>query len=98
MSTKEKNTEENSDTIYKIKAWLAPGLFSIIGMLVWRDVSETKADVKLLLENQSANKVRIEHIQEEIDVLKKYYYAEKSQKEVFVFKQPAKKEDELEIR
>ena len=64
------NKNASKDQILSaIKEWVAPVLLSIVGMLLWRDISEMRADVKLLLTNQSADRVKIEKLEQDVDLL-----------------------------
>ena len=62
---------QKTDNIQKgvistIKEWAAPSLVAIVGMLVWRDITELRSDVKLLLYEQSANHVKIEMLEADV--------------------------------
>jgi hypothetical protein len=83
-----------------IKEYLAPLLLSIVGLFIWRDISEMRADVKLLLVQQSVDRVKIENMEGDIAMLKGSVYQNSNQKIVnYSYKtQPAKKEDEIEIQ
>jgi hypothetical protein len=66
---------QKTDNIQKgvistIKEWAAPSLVAIVGMLVWRDITELRSDVKLLLYEQSANHVKIEMLETDVKELK----------------------------
>ena len=81
------------------KSYISPILLSIVGMFIWRDLSEVRSDVKTLLDNQSANRVRIETLQADVSALKVYVYGNKYHSDnITTIQQPAKKEDELEIK
>lgn len=64
-----KNTSKDQ-IISVLREWAAPLLLSIVGMLLWRDISEMRADVKLLLTTQSANQVKIDQLEKDVDLLK----------------------------
>lgn len=99
--TSQKNSD---DAVNIIKSYIAPALFSIIGLFLWRDVSEMRADLKTLLSNQSANEVKIQTLQADVTALKSFVYNESY--EPFVNgnrislppAQPAKKEEEIKIK
>ena len=85
-----------------IKSYISPLLISIIGVFIWRDMSEMRQDLKLLLTNQSANQVKIATLQEDVSALKSdinslktFVYTNEYQ---IVPTQPGKKEDEQTIR
>lgn len=65
-----KDNDPKAGVISTIKEWAAPTLIGIVGMLVWRDVTELRTDVKLLLYNQSANEVKIHNLEEEVKTLR----------------------------
>jgi hypothetical protein len=71
------NKFSKGDVISTLKEWVAPALISIVGMLVWRDVTEMRADVKLLLTQQSADRVKIEQLEKDVDILKNYMFVER---------------------
>jgi hypothetical protein len=81
-----------------VKEFLAPILLSIVGLFIWRDISEMRADVKLLLVQQSADRVKIENMESDIAMLKSVVLQLNKVKDGTYVVQPAKKEDELDIR
>jgi hypothetical protein len=52
--------------ISALKEWASPILIAIVGMLLWRDVTEMRADIKLLLTQQSADRVKIEQLEDDV--------------------------------
>lgn len=64
------------DVISTLKEWVAPALISIVGMLLWRDITEMRTDIKLLLTQQSADRVKIEQLEKDVDILKSYVFIE----------------------
>lgn len=58
------------EVISILKEWASPVLIAIVGMLLWRDVTEMRADIKLLLTQQSADRVKIEQLEKDVDMLK----------------------------
>lgn len=90
--------KEKESIISTIKEWASPSLIAIIGIFLWRDLSELKADVKLLLIQQSADKVRIDNIQSEVNMLKTYVFDNKTKDQIIQHpQQPALKQDETEV-
>lgn len=59
-----------------LKEWASPVLIGIVGMLLWRDVTEMRSDVKLLLVQQSADRVKIEQLETDMKMLKGYLFVE----------------------
>lgn len=71
MNSTNKTTSSSKDQILSVlKEWIAPTLISIVGMLVWRDINELRADVKILLLNQSASAVEIQSLKSDVASLK----------------------------
>ena len=58
-------TKENP-AITAFKIWIFPGLVSIMGMMIWHEVSEIKSDVKLLLAQMNVDKTRIDNLERQI--------------------------------
>jgi hypothetical protein len=92
------SSQSQSKIIGTIKEFLAPILLSIVGLFIWRDISEMRADVKLLLVQQSADRVKIENMESDIAMLKSVVLQPGKVKDGTYVVQPAKKEDELEIK
>jgi hypothetical protein len=59
-----------------LKEWASPVLIGIVGMLLWRDVTEMRSDVKLLLVQQSADRVKIEQLENDVKMLKGYLFTQ----------------------
>jgi hypothetical protein len=68
MRTSDKYPKE--EVISILKEWASPVLVAIVGMLLWRDVTEMRADIKLLLTQQSADRVKIEQLEDDVKMLK----------------------------
>lgn len=62
------------EKVSAIKAWLTPILMSILGVMIWHDLNEMKRDIKILLAKDSANQIRIEQLEKDVDVIKKQIY------------------------
>lgn len=58
-------TKENP-SIAAFKVWVFPSLVSLISLLIWNDVNEIKADVKLLMAQSNIDKTRIDNIEREM--------------------------------
>jgi hypothetical protein len=55
------------DSMYtQFKSWIFPGLVSILGMMIWNDVNEIKADVKSLMAQSNIDKTRIDNLEREV--------------------------------
>jgi hypothetical protein len=71
MSTN-KTEYPKEQVISILKEWASPALIGLVGMLLWRDVTEMRSDVKLLLTQQSADRVKIEQLEDDVKLLKTY--------------------------
>ena len=63
----------NLDPVSKIKEYLTPSLVTIVGVMLWSQLTELKADVKQLLINQSADQVKIANLEQDVEELKSNY-------------------------
>lgn len=63
----------NLDPIGKVKEWITPSLVSIVGIMLWSQLTELRTDVKQLLITQSGNVVKIANLEQDIDELKTNY-------------------------
>jgi hypothetical protein len=57
-------TENASITAFKV--WIFPSLVSLVSLLIWNDVNEIKADVKLLMAQSNIDKTRIDNIERQL--------------------------------
>ena len=49
-----------------LKLYLFPSLVSILAMMIWRDVSELRTDVKQLLAQSNIDKTEIQNLKREV--------------------------------
>lgn len=55
------------DSMYnQFKSWIFPGLVSVMGMMIWNDVTEIKKDVKALIVQSNIDKTRIDNLEREV--------------------------------
>jgi hypothetical protein len=52
--------------LIQFKSWIFPGLVSILGMMIWQDVTEIKKDVKALMLQSSVDKTRIDALERQV--------------------------------
>jgi hypothetical protein len=64
MSELPKNSIGNS-----IKLYFFPSLVTILAMLIWRDVSELRSDVKALLAQSNVDKTEIQNLKRDVEIL-----------------------------
>ena len=58
-------TRENP-SITAFKVWIFPSLVSLVSLLIWNDVNEIKADVKLLMAQSNIDKTRIDNLERQL--------------------------------
>jgi len=52
-----------------LKLYLFPSLVSILAMMIWRDVSELRTDVKQLLAQSNVDKTEIQNLKKDVQML-----------------------------
>lgn len=50
----------------QFKIWIFPGIVSILGMMIWQDVTEIKKDVKALMAQSNIDKTRIDALERQV--------------------------------
>lgn len=55
--------------INTVKIWVFPSLVTILAMMIWRDVTELRSDVKQLLAESNSNKAKVERLEKQVDQL-----------------------------
>lgn len=63
----------NFDPVAKVKEWISSILITIVGVMLWSQLTELRSDVKQLLINQSANQVKIANLEADVKYLKTNY-------------------------
>ena len=53
-----------------IKEWLTPSLISILGVMLWSELTELKRDVKTLLIANGSTNTKVMMLQEQVDYLR----------------------------
>ena len=49
-----------------VKVWIFPSLVSLVALLIWSDVTEIKADLKILMAQSNIDKTRIDNLERQI--------------------------------
>lgn len=57
---------KDNPALFAFKIWIFPGLVSILGLMIWHDVSEIKADVKALMAQSNIDKTRIDNLERQV--------------------------------
>jgi hypothetical protein len=52
-----------------IKVYIFPTLVTILSMMIWRDITEMRADVKMLLAQSNIDKTKIEQLERTVKSL-----------------------------
>lgn len=52
-----------ASTVTAFKVWVFPSLVSLLGIMIWHDVNEIKADVKALMAQSNIDKTRIDNLE-----------------------------------
>jgi hypothetical protein len=58
--------KKDSPAIEAFKVWIFPSLVSIMAMMILNDVSEIKADIKVLMAQSNIDKTRIDNIERQV--------------------------------
>jgi hypothetical protein len=70
MSERQKNL-----VISALKEYASPVLVGLVGMMLWRDLSELRTDVKTLLAEGPSTNVRLTTVERDVEMLKRYHMA-----------------------
>jgi hypothetical protein len=62
MATAKK--EDSALNVFKV--WIFPSLVSLLGIMIWSDVNEVKADVKALMAQSNIDKTRIDNLERQV--------------------------------
>lgn len=92
-------TKTQHDSLRSVKEWLTPMLISATSYILWSQLSDIKSDVKNLLITQSGMQVKVNMLENDINLIKKtnsdYNYGSFPIRDRE--KPIAKKEDEIKI-
>lgn len=67
-----------TEIIDQVKTWLTPSVIGVLGLFIWRDLSELRADVKQLLAQSTEDHIKIARLEADIDMLKKGVFLKES--------------------
>jgi hypothetical protein len=59
-------SKKENPAINAFKVWIFPSLVTLLGMVIWHDVNEVKADVKALMAQSNIDKTRIDNLERQI--------------------------------
>ena len=60
--------------INSIKSFLFPSLVTLLAMMIWRDVTEMRSDIKSLLAQASVDKTKIEQLERDMRSVEQTVY------------------------
>ena len=63
--------------VNNIKLYIFPALVTIIASLIWRDVTEMRNDVKMLLAQSNIDKTKIEQLEKDVKSLEQVVFNKK---------------------
>jgi hypothetical protein len=64
------NTVDKKNSVSTtLKLWVFPALVTIIATLIWRDVTEMRSDIKMLLAQSNIDKTKIEQLEKDVKML-----------------------------
>lgn len=52
-----------------IKIYFFPSIVTVLAMMIWRDVTELRSDVKQLLAESNSNKAKVENLERQVQQL-----------------------------
>jgi len=63
-------TVEKERILSTLKEWLTPSLISIVGVMLWTQLTDLREDVKILLMASSATDAKLAMLEKEVDYLR----------------------------
>jgi hypothetical protein len=72
------NSAPKGSMVNTIKLYIFPALVTVISMLIWRDISELRADVKALLAQSNIDKTRIDNLTNDVRMLEEAVFNKKN--------------------
>ena len=61
--------DQKSSIVNSFKLYIFPSLVTLLAMLIWRDVTELRSDVKSLLAQSNVDKTKIENLEKDVRML-----------------------------
>jgi hypothetical protein len=72
------NSAPKGSMVTTIKLYIFPALVTVISMLIWRDISELRSDVKALLAQSNIDKTRIDNLTNDVRMLEEAVFNKKT--------------------
>jgi hypothetical protein len=57
-----------------LKIYFFPSLVTILAMMIWRDVTELRSDIKVLLAQSNVDKTEIQNLKKDVDMLNRQVF------------------------
>lgn len=76
--------ERKNGFIDKLKVYVFPILVTIISTMIWRDVTELRADVKMLLAQSNIDKTRIDNLERDVRFLEQSIFGTKDNQTTYI--------------
>jgi hypothetical protein len=68
------NPTPKPHTANTFKLYVFPAVVSVLATLIWRDVTEMRSDIKMLLAQSNVDKTEIQQLKKEVDILNRQVY------------------------
>jgi hypothetical protein len=68
------NPAPKPHTANTFKLYVFPAVVSVLATLIWRDVTEMRSDIKMLLAQSNVDKTEIQQLKKEVDMLNRQVY------------------------
>lgn len=66
----ERKSNDKERTISAVKEWLTPSLISIVGLILWTELTKLQDNVQTLLERSAITETKLAMLEKEIDYIK----------------------------
>jgi hypothetical protein len=57
-----------------LKIYLFPSVVTVLAMMIWRDVTEMRSDVKMLLAQSNIDKTEIQNLKRDVEMLNRQVF------------------------
>lgn len=66
----DRRTGEKERVVSTVKEWLTPSLISLVGLILWTELTKLQDNVDTLLERSAVTETKLAMLEKEIDYLK----------------------------
>jgi len=71
-------TNKKESFLTTVKMWIFPSLVTVLSLIIWRDITEMKNDIKALLAQTNVDKTKIESLEKDVRFLEQVVYNKKT--------------------